>query len=199
MNLKPSFFSDYEAGIDEAGRGSLAGPVTAAAVVLPINFSSKFLDDSKKISKIRRIELRKMIEKKAVAFSVVHVEPKIIDKLNILKATMHAMHLAIQKLKIEPKHLLIDGNFFYRYKNIPHKCIIKGDSKYQNIAAASILAKTYRDEYMIYLNEINCDYGWNKNKGYGTKEHREAIKNHGITKFHRKSFQLFKKQLELKL
>jgi|TARA_Y100000816_G_C26080964_1_gene569727 ribonuclease HII len=199
MGLKLSFSGSLEAGIDEAGRGSLAGPVTAAAVILPDNFNSEILDDSKKISKLKRNKLRKIIEKEAVAFSVINIESKIIDEINILNATIKAMHLAIQNLKVIPKHLLIDGNFFYDYKNIPHTCIIKGDGKYQNIAAASILAKTYRDDHMLNLNKINCNYGWNKNKGYGTKKHRKAIKNYGITKFHRKSFQLLKKQLLLNL
>ena len=199
MSLRLNFFGSLEAGVDEAGRGSLAGPVTAAAVILPKNFNSVILNDSKKISKLKRNLLRKIIEKEAIAFSVINVESKIIDKINILNATMKAMHLAIGNLKVKPKHLLIDGNFFYNFKNIPHKCIVKGDSKYQNIAAASILAKTYRDDYMLNLNKINCNYEWDKNKGYGTEKHREAIKKYGTTKFHRKSFQLLKKQLVLSL
>ena len=199
MSLRLNFFGSLEAGVDEAGRGSLAGPVTAAAVILPKNFNSVILNDSKKISKLKRNLLRKIIEKEAIAFSVINVESKIIDKINILNATMKAMHLAIGNLKVKPKHLLIDGNFFYDFKNIPHKCIVKGDSKYQNIAAASILAKTYRDDYMLNLNKINCNYEWDKNKGYGTEKHREAIKKYGTTKFHRKSFQLLKKQLVLNL
>ena len=199
MSLRLDFFGSLEAGVDEAGRGSLAGPVTAAAVILPKNFNSVILNDSKKISKLKRNLLRKIIEKEAIAFSVINVESKIIDKINILNATMKAMHLAIGNLKVKPKHLLIDGNFFYNFKNIPHKCIVKGDSKYQNIAAASILAKTYRDDYMLNLNKINCNYEWDKNKGYGTEKHREAIKKYGTTKFHRKSFQLLKKQLVLNL
>ena len=199
MSLRLNFFGSLEAGVDEAGRGSLAGPVTAAAVILPKNFNSVILNDSKKISKLKRNLLRKIIEKEAIAFSVINVESKIIDKINILNATMKAMHLAIDNLKVKPKHLLIDGNFFYNFKNIPHKCIVKGDSKYQNIAAASILAKTYRDDYMLNLNKINCNYEWDKNKGYGTEKHREAIKKYGTTKFHRKSFQLLKKQLVLNL
>ncbi len=199
MSLRLNFFGSLEAGVDEAGRGSLAGPVTAAAVILPKNFNSVILNDSKKISKLKRNLLRKIIEKEAIAFSVINVESKIIDKINILNATMKAMHLAIHNLKVKPKHLLIDGNFFYNFKNIPHKCIVKGDSKYQNIAAASILAKTYRDDYMLNLNKINCNYEWDKNKGYGTEKHREAIKKYGTTKFHRKSFQLLKKQLVLNL
>ena len=199
MSLRLNFFGSLEAGVDEAGRGSLAGPVTAAAVILPKNFNSVILNDSKKISKLKRNRLRKIIEKEAIAFSVINVESKIIDTINILNATMKAMHLAIRNLKVKPKHLLIDGNFFYDFKNIPHKCIVKGDSKYQNIAAASILAKTYRDDYMLNLNKINCNYEWDKNKGYGTEKHREAIKKYGTTKFHRKSFQLLKKQLVLNL
>ena len=199
MSLRLNFFGSLEAGVDEAGRGSLAGPVTAAAVILPKNFNSVILNDSKIISKLKRNRLRKIIEKEAIAFSVINVESKIIDKINILNATMKAMHLAIGNLKVKPKHLLIDGNFFYNFKNIPHKCIVKGDSKYQNIAAASILAKTYRDDYMLNLNKINCNYEWDKNKGYGTEKHRKAIKKYGTTKFHRKSFQLLKKQLVLNL
>ena len=199
MSLRLNFFGSLEAGVDEAGRGSLAGPVTAAAVILPKNFNSVILNDSKKISKLKRNLLRKIIEKEAIAFSVINVESKIIDKINILNATMKAMHIAIRNLKVKPKHLLIDGNFFYNFKNIPHKCIVNGYSKYQNIAAASILAKTYRDDYMLNLNKINCNYEWDKNKGYGTEKHREAIKKYGTTKFHRKSFQLLKKQLVLNL
>tara|TARA_B100001057_G_scaffold334117_1_gene334713 strand:+ start:2482 stop:3081 length:600 start_codon:yes stop_codon:yes gene_type:complete len=199
MSLRLNFFGSLEAGVDEAGRGSLAGPVTAAAVILPKTFNSEILNDSKKISKLKRNQLRKIIEREAITFSVVNIESKIIDKINILNATMKAMHLAISNLKVKPIHLLIDGNFFYDFKNIPHKCIIKGDSKYQNIAAASILAKTYRDDYMLNLNKINGNYGWDKNKGYGTEKHREAIKKYGTTKFHRKSFQLLKKQLILNL
>lgn len=199
MSLRLNFFGSLEAGVDEAGRGSLAGPVTAAAVILPKTFNSEILNDSKKISKLKRNQLRKIIEREAITFSVVNIESKIIDKINILNATMKAMHLAISNLKVKPIHLLIDGNFFYDFKNIPHKCIIKGDSKYQNIAAASILAKTYRDDYMLNLNKINGNYGWDKNKGYGTEKHREAIKKYGTTKFHRKSFQLLKKQLVLNL
>ena len=199
MSLRLNFFSTLEAGVDEAGRGSLAGPVTAAAVILPNSFNSEILNDSKKISKDKRNQLRKIIEKEAITFSVINIESKIIDKINILNATMKAMHLAINNLKVKPKHLLVDGNFFYDFNNIPHKCIIKGDSKYQNIAAASILAKTYRDDYMLDLNKINSNYGWDKNKGYGTERHRQAIKKYGTTKFHRKSFQLLKKQLVLSL
>ena len=199
MSLRLNFFGSLEAGVDEAGRGSLAGPVTAAAVILPKNFNSVILNDSKKISKLKRNLLRKIIEKEAIAFSVINVESKIIDKINILNATMKAMHLAIGNLKVKPKHLLIDGNFFYNFKNIPHKCIVKGDSKYQNIAAASILAKTYRDEYMSNLHIKFPEYDWIKNKGYGTKYHIDMIKKYGRTKYHRKSFQIKSNQQILQL
>ena len=197
MILIPSFIRALEAGVDEAGRGSLAGPVTAAAVILPPKININGLNDSKKISISKRNKLRIEIENKALAFSVVNIDSKKIDETNILKATIIAMHRAIKLLKVKPNHLLIDGNYFKNYKNIPHKCVIKGDSKYQNIAAASILAKTYRDELMINLSLKFCEYGWSKNKGYGTKEHRDAIIKFGLTKYHRKSFRLFNNQLIL--
>lgn len=197
MILIPSFIRALEAGVDEAGRGSLAGPVTAAAVILPPKININGLNDSKKISILKRNKLRIEIENKALAFSVVNIDSKKIDETNILKATIIAMHRAIKLLKVKPNHLLIDGNYFKNYKNIPHKCVIKGDSKYQNIAAASILAKTYRDELMINLSLKFCEYGWSKNKGYGTKEHRAAIEKFGLTKYHRKSFRLFNNQLIL--
>lgn len=197
MILIPSFIRALEAGVDEAGRGSLAGPVTAAAVILPPKININGLNDSKKISISKRNKLRIEIENKALAFSVVNIDSKKIDETNILKATIIAMHRAIKLLKVKPNHLLIDGNYFKNYKNIPHKCVIKGDSKYQNIAAASILAKTYRDELMINLSLKFCEYGWSKNKGYGTKEHRAAIEKFGLTKYHRKSFRLFNNQLIL--
>lgn len=197
MILIPSFIRALEAGVDEAGRGSLAGPVTAAAVILPPKININGLNDSKKISISKRNKLRIEIENKALAFSVVNIDSKKIDETNILKATIIAMHRAIKLLKVKPNHLLIDGNYFKNYKNIPHKCVIKGDNKYQNIAAASILAKTYRDELMINLSLKFCEYGWSKNKGYGTKEHRDAIEKFGLTKYHRKSFRLFNNQLIL--
>tara|TARA_B100000768_G_C11247027_1_gene362246 strand:+ start:582 stop:1181 length:600 start_codon:yes stop_codon:yes gene_type:complete len=197
MILIPSFIRALEAGVDEAGRGSLAGPVTAAAVILPPKININGLNDSKKISISKRNKLRIEIENKALAFSVVNIDSKKIDETNILKATIIAMHRAIKLLKVKPNHLLIDGNYFKNYKNIPHKCVIKGDNKYQNIAAASILAKTYRDELMINLSLKFCEYGWSKNKGYGTKEHRAAIEKFGLTKYHRKSFRLFNNQLIL--
>ena len=197
MSLTLSLFESLEAGIDEAGRGSLAGPVTAAAVILPLGLNIIGLNDSKKLSKIKRDKIRIEIENKALAYSVVSINSGEIDKINILNATIKAMHKAIELLNIKPDHLLIDGNYFKNYKNIPHKCIIKGDSKYQNIAAASILAKTSRDKIMIDLHQKFEKYGWIKNKGYGTKQHRQAIFENGTTKHHRKSFRLLKKQLVL--
>ena len=199
MRLHLSLFDSLEAGLDEAGRGSLAGPVTAAAVIFNPGTNLPELNDSKKLTANRREILKNEIEKKALAFSVVSVDSKTIDRINILKATMKAMHDAIKSLKIKPNHLLIDGNYFTRYKDIPHKCIIKGDSKYQNIAAASILAKTYRDKLMIDLDSKFDKYGWKKNKGYGTLEHKNAIKIYGTSEHHRKSFRLFNKQLVLNL
>ena len=199
MRLHLSLFDSLEAGLDEAGRGSLAGPVTAAAVIFNPGTNLPELNDSKKLTKNKREILKNEIEKKALAFSVVSVDSKTIDRINILKATMKAMHDAIKSLKIKPNHLLIDGNYFTRYKDIPHKCIIKGDSKYQNIAAASILAKTYRDKLMINLDSKFDKYGWKKNKGYGTLEHKNAIKIYGTSEHHRKSFRLFNKQLVLNL
>ncbi len=199
MSLALCLFESLEAGIDEAGRGSLAGPVTAAAVILPKGLNITGLNDSKKISKIKRDKLRIEIEDKALAFSVVNINSKLIDESNILKATIKAMHEAIKLLKVKPKHLLIDGNYFNKYKDIPHKCIVKGDSKYQNIAAASILAKTYRDELMVNLALKFNEYGWSKNKGYGTKEHRNAIIKHGLTKYHRKSFRLLNNPLSINI
>ena len=197
MSLTLSLFESLEAGIDEAGRGSLAGPVTAAAVILPLGSNIAGLNDSKKLSKSQRDKLRIEIENKALAYSVVSIDSGEIDKINILNATIKAMHKAIELLNIKPDHLLIDGNYFNNYKNIPHKCIIKGDSKYQNIAAASILAKTHRDKIMIDLHQKFNKYGWITNKGYGTKQHRQAISENGTTKYHRKSFRLLKKQLVL--
>lgn len=199
MRLHLSLFDSLEAGLDEAGRGSLAGPVTAAAVIFRPGTNLPELNDSKKLTKNKREILKNEIEKKALAFSVVSVDSKTIDRINILKATMKAMHDAIKSLKIKPNHLLIDGNYFTKYKDIPHKCIIKGDSKYQNIAAASILAKTYRDKLMINLDSKFDKYGWKKNKGYGTLEHKNAIKIYGTSEHHRKSFRLFNKQLVLNL
>lgn len=187
----------YECGTDEAGRGCLAGPVTAAAVILPRRFRNKIINDSKKLNAGNRISLRSVIEEKAVCFSVQHVYMEEIDKINILNASILAMHKCIEKLKNVPEFISVDGNRFKNYGNIPHECIIKGDGKYLNIAAASILAKTYRDEYMTHIHEEFPMYNWKQNKGYPTIEHREAIKKYGITKYHRKSFRLLPEQLEL--
>ena len=185
------------AGTDEAGRGCLAGPVTAAAVILPDRFSHKLLNDSKQLSLKSRLELRECIEEKALCFGVAHVFMEEIDKINILNASILAMHRAIEQLKIQPQHIIVDGNRFKPFQNIPHDCIIKGDGKYRSIAAASILAKTHRDLYMEKLHEQFPQYNWKKNKGYPTKEHREAIKIHGITPHHRKSFRLLPEQLSI--
>ena len=184
-----------EAGTDEAGRGCLAGPVTAAAVILPADFNEPLLNDSKKLTEKQRFYLRPIIEKHAVAFAVAHCTPKKVDEINILNAAIKAMHKAIQKLKPTPIHILVDGNRFHPFKKIPHQCIIKGDGKYQNIAAASILAKTYRDDLMLALDKKHPKYDWKKNKGYPTKKHREAIRANGITSHHRKTFRLLPEQL----
>ena len=189
----------HEAGVDEAGRGSLAGPVTAAAVILGKNFKGKNLDDSKKLSQSKRLELKKFIEKNALAYSVAFVSTYQIDKNNILNSTFEAMHKSIEGLSIEPDFILVDGNLFKPYRDLKYKCIIKGDQKYQNIAAASILAKTYRDEYMSNLHIKFPEYDWIKNKGYGTKYHINMIKKFGRTKYHRKSFQIKSNQQILEL
>ena len=190
MKLKPYLTSFNEAGCDEAGRGCLAGPVVAAAVILPKGYKNIMLDDSKKISEKNRNELRIDIEKNAVAIGIGIVEERKIEKINILQASLLAMHLAIKNLSIKPSHLAIDGNKFNPYPKIDHTCIIKGDGKYLNIAAASIIAKTKRDEIMKRLSEIYPEYLWNQNKGYPTKKHKNAISEFGITKHHRKSFKL---------
>lgn len=180
-----------EAGCDEAGRGCLAGPVFAAAVILPLNFFHPILNDSKQLTEKERDELRPYIEDKAIAFAVASLCNKQIDKINILKASFKSMHLAIKKLAVQPQLLLIDGNRFTPYKKIMHECIIKGDEIYSSIAAASILAKTYRDEYMKNLHRRYPKYNWAQNKGYGTAEHRKAIADHGTTRYHRQSFRLY--------
>lgn len=186
-----------EAGCDEAGRGCLAGPVYASAVILPKNYKNKWLDDSKKLSDKDRYGLRPEIEAKAMAWAIGSADNLEIDRINILKASFLAMHRAIDKLKIKPELLLIDGNRFTPYKKINHQCIIKGDSKYLNIAAASILAKTYRDDYMKEQALRYPQYNWEQNMAYPTKKHREAIKEFGTTPLHRMTFQLLPKQLEL--
>ena len=189
----------YEAGIDEAGRGSLAGPVTAAAVILEKDFKNKDLNDSKKLSPKKRLKLKKYIEKNALAYSVAFVNSSHIDKNNILNSTFKAMHMSLESLDIEPDFILVDGNLFKPYRDLKYKCIIKGDQKYQNIAAASILAKTYRDEYMSNLHLKYPEYNWIKNKGYGTKFHIDMITKFGRTKYHRKSFQIKSNQQILQL
>lgn len=177
-----------EAGIDEAGRGCLAGPVYAAAVVLPDDYRNSIINDSKALNERIREKLRIEIEKEAISWSVASVSAEIIDEINILQASISAMHLAIRGLNLIPELLLIDGNRFTPYPNIMHKCIIKGDGLYMSIAAASILAKTHRDEFMTRLSETFPYYKWNQNKGYPTAEHREAINKYGITSWHRKTF-----------
>jgi len=179
-----------EAGCDEAGRGCLAGPVVAAAVILPHNFKNKLLNDSKQLTEKQREALKPIIMKKALAYAIGVVWQDEIDEINILKASFLAMHRAIDQLKIKPESLLIDGNRFTNYPDIEHHCIIKGDSKYMSIAAASILAKTYRDELMDDLDKDFPYYNWKKNKAYPTKEHRTAIKEYGACKFHRMTFKL---------
>lgn len=188
-----------EAGCDEAGRGCLAGPVFAASVILNEKRLIKGLDDSKKLSEKKRNELRLEIEDKALSFGVALLTNNEIDKFNILKASFMAMHAAVDKLEHEPELLLIDGNRFIPYKKIKHECIVKGDSKFQSIAAASILAKTYRDEFMRNIAQEFPHYGWEHNMGYPTEAHRNAILQHGATKYHRMSFRLINEQLSLGL
>lgn len=186
-----------EAGCDEAGRGCLAGPVVAAAVILPQRNGIAALNDSKKLNEKQRLELRPLIEAKALAYAVAFVWPAEIDEINILQASFKAMHLAVQQLRLVPEHLLIDGNRFNAYNNIPHTCIVKGDGKMASIAAASILAKTARDDYMEQLALAFPQYGWKQNKGYPTRLHREAIAKHGMTIHHRQSFNCLPEQLVL--
>jgi ribonuclease HII len=188
-----------ECGTDEAGRGCLCGPVTAAAVILPIGFENDILNDSKQLSEKKREFLRPYIEEHALAFSVAHVFPDKIDEINILNASILAMHKAIETLKTKPEFIIVDGNRFKPFQDISHKTIVKGDSKYLSIAAASILAKTYRDDYMKAIHQEFPMYNWTQNKGYPTKEHRLAIKKHGITAYHRKTFRLLPEQLKLQL
>lgn len=196
LNLRFSQFL-IETGTDEAGRGCLAGPVTAAAVILPEDFKLDLLNDSKQLSEKIREKLRPIIEEQAIAFSYTHLEPIIIDKINILNASIQAMQESIMKLTPTPEYIIVDGNRFKPLNNIPYTCIIKGDSKYMSIAAASVLAKTYRDDYMNKIHEEFPMYNWKKNKGYPTKEHREAIAKYGTTKYHRLSFRLLPEQLKL--
>ncbi len=186
-----------EAGCDEAGRGCLAGAVFAASVILPANFQCKELNDSKKLTEKQRYALRPLIEEKAIAWAVGIVSPQEIDQINILNASFLAMHRAIDQLSVRPEHLIIDGNRFKKYGETPHQCVVKGDGKYLSIAAASILAKTYRDDYMNELSLHFPSYMWSKNKGYPTKEHRRAIKMHGATEHHRMTFALLDKQMKI--
>ena len=197
--LKRQLTKGIEAGTDEAGRGCLAGPVTAAAVILPKSFDLPFLNDSKKLTDAQRYRLRPLIEEQALAFAVSHVFEEEIDAINILNASIKAMQIALEQLSLKPEFILVDGNRFKPFNTIPHECIIKGDEKYLNIAAASVLAKTYRDDFMKKLDETFPEYHWKKNKGYPTLAHRKAIENFGITVHHRKSFQLLPKQLKLNL
>jgi len=193
--------SDFnlECGTDEAGRGCLAGPVTAAAVVLPKKFENSILNDSKQLTAKKRDLLKHVIEHESLCFGVAHIYQEEIDKINILNASILAMHKSIAKLDVIPEFIIVDGNRFKPYNNIPFETIIKGDGKYLSIAAASVLAKTYRDAYMDTIHNEYPMYNWKKNKGYPTAEHREAIKKYGITKYHRKSFRLLPEQLKLNI
>ena len=186
-----------EAGCDEAGRGCLAGSVFAAAVILPPDFSHPLLNDSKQMTERARNILREVIEREAVAWAVAEVTAERIDEINILKASIEGMNIAASQLKLKPEFLAIDGNRFTSYCGLPYQCIVKGDGKYANIAAASVLAKTHRDEYMLRLHEEYPHYGWDRNKGYPTKEHRLAIREHGLSPYHRLSFNHLEGQLEL--
>lgn len=198
--LKHSFSTfDLECGTDEAGRGCLAGPVTAAAVILPMGFGNETLNDSKKLTESKREMLKSLIESESVSWAVSHVLPETIDKINILNASILAMHQSIKQLTTVPEFISVDGNRFKNYAGIPHQIVVKGDGKYLNIAAASILAKTYRDAYMCKIHEEFPMYNWKQNKGYPTKEHREAIREFGTTKYHRMSFRLLEEQLKLEL
>lgn len=198
MALEIQFSSfDLECGTDEAGRGCLAGPVTAAAVILPLSFKNLLLNDSKQLSEKNRTILKPLIENESISFGVHHIFESEIDTINILNASIKAMHGSISQLNTIPEYIIVDGNRFKPYKTIPFATIIKGDSKYLSIAAASVLAKTYRDAYMEKIHEEFPMYNWKQNKGYPTKEHRAAIKKYGITKYHRKSFRLLPEQYQL--
>lgn len=190
---------ELEAGTDEAGRGCLAGPVVAAAVIFPKKFKHLLLNDSKQLTEKQRLILKPFIEENALAFAVSFVWQDRIDEINILQSSILAMHQSIAQLNIEPEFIIVDGNKFHNYKEIPHQTIVKGDSKFMSIAAASILAKTYRDDYMKKIHLDFPEYNWKQNKGYPTKEHRNAIRKFGITKHHRKSFRLIPEQLKFDL
>ncbi|WKD85896.1 Ribonuclease HII [Polaribacter huanghezhanensis] len=188
-----------EAGTDEAGRGCLCGPVVAAAVILPVSFEHPFLNDSKQLSEKQRKELRPIIEQKAIAFGVSFVDEKEVDTINVLQASIVGMQRSIEQLDPQPEFIIVDGNKFKTYKKVPHETIVKGDAKYLSIAAASVLAKTYRDEFMEKIHQEFPMYNWKQNKGYPTKQHRNAIREFGITAYHRKTFRLLPEQLKLKL
>lgn len=197
--LKPYLHENLiEAGCDEAGRGCLAGPVYAAAVILPADFSNELLNDSKQLSERRRYQLREVIEREAVAWAVGVVSNEEIDRINILRASILAMHRAVAQLRVRPEHLLVDGNRFSPYEDIPHTTVVKGDATYMSIAAASVLAKTYRDDFMLKIHAEYPQYHWDKNKGYPAPVHREAIRQYGTSPYHRMTFNLLgTKQLEL--
>jgi len=196
--LKNNFSGfQLEVGTDEAGRGCLSGPVVAAAVILPTNFKHKLLNDSKQLSESKRNILRPIIEKEALSYGVSFVYHNEVDQLNVLQASITGMHRSIRNMKIVPEYIIVDGNKFREYRNIPYQTIVKGDAKYMSIAAASVLAKTYRDDFMKKIHLEFPEYNWRKNKGYPTKEHRNAIKEFGITKYHRKTFRLVPVQLKL--
>jgi ribonuclease HII len=198
--LKNNFSGfQFEVGTDEAGRGCLSGPVVAAAVILPANFNHELLNDSKQLSESKRNILRPIIEKEALSYGVSFVHHNEVDQLNVLQASITGMHRSISNMKIIPEYIIVDGNKFRKYRNIPYQTIVKGDAKYMSIAAASVLAKTYRDDFMEKIHKEFPVYNWKKNKGYPTKEHRKAIQEHGITKYHRKTFKLLPSQLKLEI
>lgn len=196
--LEPYYHSGViEAGCDEAGRGCLAGPVYAAAVIMPPDFRNDILNDSKQLTEKKRYQLREIIEREALAWAVGIVDNHEIDEINILRASILAMHRALDQLKVRPEEVIVDGNRFYKYRNLPHTTIVKGDGKYMSIAAASILAKTYRDEFMLKIHKEYPQYHWDKNKGYPAKVHREAIRQYGTTPYHRMSYNLLGDSLQL--
>ena len=195
--LKNNFSGyQFEAGTDEAGRGCLSGPVVAAAVILPLGYHNKLLNDSKQLSEAKRKKLRPIIEKDALAFGVSFINEKEVDQLNVLQASITGMQRAISMMSITPEYIIVDGNKFKPYKDVPFETIVKGDAKYLSIAAASVLAKTYRDDFMEKIHKEFPFYNWKNNKGYPTKEHRKAIQEYGITKYHRKTFKLLPSQLK---
>ena len=196
--LEPYYHSGViEAGCDEAGRGCLAGPVYAAAVIMPPDFRNDILNDSKQLTEKKRYQLREIIEREALAWAVGIVDNHEIDEINILRASILAMHRALDQLKVRPEEVIVDGNRFYKYRNLPHTTIVKGDGKYMSIAAASILAKTYRDDFMLKIHKEYPRYHWDKNKGYPAKVHREAIRQYGTTPYHRMSYNLLGDSLQL--